>query len=521
MHMASPPLWMTYVSPEDMARGDGDLVAEFQQTFCRTTKDGFYGRAGELIRFRPWQRTVTSAVYARRPDGRRKHRRALIGLPRKNGKSAIGSGYAIHGLLTGGQGAEVYSLAADKDQARIVFSVAKAMVKMEPQLDYEQGGLIKTYRDVLEVPSTGSIYKVLSSEAYSKEGLNPTLCVYDELHAAPTDDLYDVISNAFGARQDPLLIMITTAGTKLDITGGESICYRLFQYGQKLITGELQDPAFFMSWWGAPDDSDPGDPAVQAGANPAYDDLLDPEDFTTLWTQAVAKGTVNDFKTKKLNMWVSASKAWLPDRAWAACKHDFEFIPPPKGVVLGFDGSRNGDSTALIAVTVESCPKVLVLGIWERPLDKDEAVNWKVPREEVKQQIREACAKWDVREVAADEYIWVSELEELTDEGIPVVACPQTMTRMGPATQRFYELVVTSKSIWHDGNPVLARHLSSAQLRVDARGQMLQKPAKNSSIKIDAAVATVMAVDRAAYWLTQDGPNTYNGVPVKDIHFVW
>lgn len=519
--MASPPLWMTSVSPEDCERGDGELVTEFQETYCRTTKDGFYGKAGQLIRFRPWQRTLTGAIYARRPNGRRKHRTALVGLPRKNGKSAIGSGFALHGMLTGGQGAEVYSLASDKDQAKIVFNTAKKMVQMEPQLDFEQGGLIKCYQSVLEMPSTGSIYKALSSEAYTKEGLNPTLAIYDELHAAPTEELYDVINDAFGARLDPMLIAITTAGVKLDITGGESICYRLFQYGQKCISGEIDDPTFFMGWWGVPDDADPSSPRTQEAANPAYNDLLDPEDFKRLYTQALNKGTVNDFKTKKLNAWVSAAKAWLPDGAWAKGRHDFEFIPPAKGVVLGFDGSRNGDSTALIAVTVEQSPKVEVVGVWEKPLDKDAAVDWKVPRGDVTQKIREACKKWDVRELAADEYIWQSELEDLAEEGIPVVVFPQTMSRMGAATQRFYELVVTRQAVWHDGNPVLARHLGSAQLRIDARGQMLQKPAKGSSHKIDAAVALVMAIDRAGYWLTQDGPDTWHGRKVQDIKFVW
>jgi phage terminase large subunit-like protein len=519
--MASPPLWMTTVSSDDVARGDGDLVTEFQQSYCRTTKDGFYGKAGQLIQFRPWQKTLVGCAYARRPDHRYKHRTCLIGLPRKNGKSALGSGCGLYGLLTGGTGAEVYSLACDKDQARIVFGVAKTMVKMEPQLDHEQGGPIKCYQNVLENTQTGGIYKALSSDAFTKEGLNPTLAIYDELHAAPNDELWDVINNAFGARSDPMLIAITTAGVKLDTTGGESVCYRLFQYGQKVISGEIYDPTFFLAWWGAPDDSDPGDRSVVEAANPAYDDLLDPEDFERLYTQSINKGTINDYKTKKLNMWVSASRAWLPDGAWSKCAHTFEFLPPSKGVVLGFDGSRNGDSTALVAVTVEECPKVLVLGLWEKPLDKDASVDWHVPREDVKQAIREACHKWDVREVAADEYIWITELEELADEGIPVVTYPQTMTRMGPATQRFYELVVTRQSLWHNGNPALARHIGNAQLRTDARGQMLQKDSKNSPRKIDAAVAAVMAVDRAGFWLTQDGPGTFNGMPVKQIHFVW
>ena len=514
--MACAPRYMTYVTPEDMARGDGPSVVQFQEKFCRVTKDGFAGDAGNLIRFRPWQKTLTSAVYARRPDNRRKHRRALIGLPRKQGKSAISSGYALHGLVTGGTGAEVYSCAADKDQAKIVFGVTKRMVELDENLS----SMLKCYRDVIEYPETGAIYKALSSEAYTKEGLNPTFVVYDELHAAPNDELYDVMLNAFGARRDPMFLAITTAGVKSDSSGADSICYRLFQEGEKICNGESEDSSFFFAWWGAPDNADPSDIAVRESSNPAYNDLVDPEDYESVYQAHMAKGTINDFKTKRLNMWVSASRAWMPDGAVQQCAKEFNFVAPPKGVVLGFDGSLSGDSTALVACTVEADPKLKVLGCWEKPLDKNEALGWKVPRNEVKEAIRAACRAYHVAEVAADEYIWVSELEELAEEGIPVVTFPQTMTRMGPATQRFYELVSTQR-LSFDGDPRLLRHLGNAQIKTDQRGSRLVKDARNSPRKIDLAVAAVMAVDRAGFWLTQDGPGTYQGVPVKDIHFVW
>lgn len=514
--MACPPRYITPVSEEDMLRGDGALVQQFQESFCRITKDGFAGHAGELIRFRPWQTTLTSKIYARRPDGKRKHRRALVGLPRKNGKSAINSGFGIHGLITGGQGAEVYACAADKDQAKIVFGVAKTMVEADEDLSQ----LIKPYRDVLEVPTSGSIFRALSSEAFTKEGLNPTLVIYDELHAAPTDELYDVMLNAFGARKDPMLIAITTAGVKSDQTGGDSICYRLYNHGIDICDGTTDDPSFFFAWWGSPENADPSKVESYENSNPGYGDLLDPEDFAAVYKTHVAKGTVNDFKTKRMNMWVSAVKAWMPDNAWSACYHDFEFVPPKKGVVLGFDGSMNGDSTALLACTVEPDPKLIVVKVWEKPIDKQEAIGWSVPRPEVMEEIRKCCRMWNVREVAADEYIWVGELETLAEEGIPVVTFPQTMTRMGPATQRFFELV-TNKRLWHDGNAILARHIGNAKIKTDLRGSRLIKDAPNSPRKIDAAVGAVMAVDRAGFWLTQDAPDTFQGVPVKDIHFVW
>jgi phage terminase large subunit-like protein len=200
--LASPPLWITTPPKEDVLHGEGIVVRDFFESRCRITKQSLGGKSGELLRMRPWQVNLNAMLYARRPDGRYRHRRALIGLPRKNGKSAVGSGYGLHGLLWAGDGAEVYSCAADKDQARIVFGVAKRMVELDETLS----GIVKCYRDVLEVPETGSTYKALSSEAFTKEGLNPSLVVFDELHAQPNDELYDVMSNAFGARIDPLLV---------------------------------------------------------------------------------------------------------------------------------------------------------------------------------------------------------------------------------------------------------------------------------------------------------------------------
>ena len=519
--MASKPLIMTPVPAKDIARGDGEIVCDFVEEYSRVTKDGVAAYAGEKLQLRPWQRNIIGCIYARRQDGRYRHRQALIGLPRKNGKSALGSSLGLHGLIMQGQGAEVYSCAADKEQARIVFGVAKRMVQLDPRLDMEQGGILKLYRDAIEYPATGSVYKVVSSEAFTKEGLNPNLVVYDELHAAPTDELYEVMSLGSGARRDPLLISITTAGVKTDQTGQDSICYRLFQQGEKIASGEDPDPSFFMAWWGAAKHSDHKDPKVWERANPGYNDLIDPEDFSS----TLKRVPENKFRTKRMNMWVAAKQVWLPAGTWEGCRNDRD-IPHRARVVLGFDGSVSGDSTVLVAVSVESEPIVEVLGMWEKPRDDD---TWSVPRAQVKDAIRQACRDYHVLEVAADEWIWSDALEELADEGIPVVAFPQTISRMAPATQRFYEMVLARK-LSHNGHKGLARHIDNAQLKTDNRGSRLIKDAQNSPRKIDAAVAAVMAVDRAGFWLTQPSEHDYvwkdnegntHSKPVSEIGFVW
>ena len=185
---AWPPAILTPVPAADLRRGDGGLVVDFIQDLCPQVKDSIGGRAGEPLILRPWQKQLLAAVFARRPDGRLRHRRALVGMPRKNGKSALGSGVGLYMLMMGPRGGEVYSCAADRDQARIVFGSARAMVEQSPEL----AGLTKLYRDAIEVPSTGSVYRVLSSEAFTKEGLNPHGVIFDEVHALPDDELWNV-----------------------------------------------------------------------------------------------------------------------------------------------------------------------------------------------------------------------------------------------------------------------------------------------------------------------------------------
>jgi phage terminase large subunit-like protein len=222
--------------------------------------------------------------------------------------------------------------------------------------------------------------------------------------------------------------------------------------------------------------------------------------------------------TKKLNCWVSSQQAWLPQGAWDACRSSREFTPGKRGVVLGFDGSKTQDTTCLVAVTCDLEPQVIVLGLWARPFDAD--ADWEVPRGEVMDAIRHACHEYHVREVACDEYIWTSELNELEAEGIPIVVFPQTLTRMAPATQKFYEKVANRK-ISHDGNPNLAKHLDNAYLKSDSRGARLMKDSKNSRRKIDLAMAAVMAVDRADFWANEPLEGSINGIPVADVQFVW
>jgi phage terminase large subunit-like protein len=486
--MGSPYL-LTPVPPADVERGDGEGFVSFAESFLRITKDSVGGDSGSLLVFRDWQRELMRQLFARRPDGRYRHRQALIGMPRKNGKSAVGAAIAIYGLVSGPRGGEVYSIAADKEQARIVFGTAKKMIEMAP----EMANSFNVYRDAIELPATGSVYRVLSAEAFTKEGLNPHLTIADEVHAQPTRELWDVMSLASGARVEPMMIGITTAGVKTDSTGGDSLCYGMYQYGQKVISGEIEDPAFFFSWWGAPEGADHRDPEVWASANPGFGDIVSAEDFHS----SVLRTPEAEYRTKRMNQWVSTAQAWLPAGAWDECAADGERIADGADVVLGFDGSFNNDSTALVVVRCpdgESAPHVDVVAAWEKPTDAGN--EWAVPIFDVEDEIRKACRRWQVREIVCDPYRWARTYQVLEDEGLPVVEFPQSPARMIPATQRFYEAVL-NKTVTHSGDARLARHLSNCVLRTDSRGSRLSKDGKHSPRKIDLAVSAVMALERA------------------------
>lgn len=485
----STPYLLTRVPPADIERGDGDNFVSFAESFLRVTKDSVGGDSGSLLVFRPWQRELMRQLLARRPDGRYRHRQALIGMPRKNGKSAVGAALAIFGLVSGPKGGEVYSIAADKEQARIVFGTAKKMIEMAP----EMANSFNVYRDAIELPATGSVYRVLSAEAFTKEGLNPHLTIADEVHAQPTRELWDVMSLASGARVEPMMVGITTAGVKSDSTGGDSLCYGMYQYGEKIVRGEIDDPAFYFAWWGAPEGADHKDPAVWASANPGFNDIVSEEDFHS----SVLRTPESEYRTKRMNQWVSTAQAWLPAGAWDECAAEGQTIPDGAEVVLGFDGSFNNDSTALVVV---SCPEgdgkpfVDVVAAWEKPTDAGQ--DWSVPIVDVEAEIRAACRRWQVREIVCDPFRWARTYQILEAEGLPIVEFPQSPSRMVPATQRFYEAVM-NQTVTHSGDPRLARHLANCVLRTDSRGSRLSKDAKGSPRKIDLAVSAVMALERA------------------------
>jgi len=488
-----PPAWLTPVTPEALKESDGDYAADFAELFGSIGKDGIAGRAGEALRLRDWQRELLRHVYARRVDGGYQFQTALIGMPRKNGKSALSSAaFALYSLIAEGvEGAEVIVAAAEKEQARIVFGEAKRMIESSELAD-----AVQVYKDSIYYPATKSVMKVVSAEAYSKEGSNPSRIIIDELHAHQSRDLFDVFSLAMGNRGSiAQLVAITTAGKKSDSTGQDSIAYTLYQYGQKVARKEISDPSFFMAWWEAAPEADHTDPKVWASANPGFDDLVAESDFAS----AVKRTPEAEFRTKRLNQWVSSATAWLPNGAWDELAGEFEWSADDE-YCLGFDGSYSGDSTAICAVTIPKdgeLPKVHLVATWEKNFGVDDD-SWRVPIAEVEQTLLDWVAKYPlVREVACDPFRWQRSMQELAERGVPIVEYNTGyLKHIIPATQKVFDAVVEKKLV-HDGNPALSRHLSNCVLKSDAKGVRVTKESGNSKRKIDNAIAFIIAFDRA------------------------
>jgi len=488
-----PPRWLTPVDEAALGKSHGRYAVEFAESFGSIGKDGVAGKAGDALKLRDWQRELLRHVYAQDDTGGYKASTALIGMPRKNGKSALSSAaFALYSLIAEGiEGAEVIVAAAEKEQARIVFNEAKRMIESS-----ELSEIVQVYKDSIYVPGSKSVMKVVSAEAYSKEGSNPSRIIIDELHAHQTRDLFDVFSLAMGNRGSiAQLVAITTAGKKSDSTGSDSIAYTLYQYGQKVARGEVVDPSFFMAWWEANPDQNHLDPKAWAEANPGFGDLVSEADFAS----AAKRTPESEFRTKRLNQWVSSTTAWLPNGVWGELEGDFEWSEDDE-YVLGFDGSFSGDSTAICAVTIpkdDELPKVKLVATWEKNWGVDDD-SWRVPIADVEQTLFDWVKKYPlVREIACDPFRWARTMEALQEQGLPIVEYNTGYLKyMIPATQKVFDAVVEKKLI-HDGNPALARHLDNCVLKSDARGVRVTKESNTSKRKIDNAIAFIIAFDRA------------------------
>ena len=475
----------TYYTPRLYKQTDGNEIIDFAQTHFKVLK-GF--RAGHELVFTNWQKWLMRSLYERNDLGRLRYRRALIGLPRKQGKSLMGSTIAVYSMIAGEPGAEVYAVAGDRQQARIIFNEAKQQVQNSPMLSQ----VSKVYRDAIEMPCFGSVFRVLSSEFKSQAGLNPSTVLFDELWNQGDSELFDQMSLGSGARLEPMVISITTAGFDLDSVAG-----RQYHYGKQCAAAEIDDEAFGFWWWEASADCNITDIKEWRKANPNIaEKLLSKEDLAT----ATKQTSESAFRRWRLNQWVRAQESWLPLGAWESCINDNQ-LSDTLPAWVGIDMALKHDSVAVVIAQPQDDGIVVRSRIWN-PSDSGIDVA------AVEKHLRDLHHKYNIQEFAYDPAYFQRSAEALVDDGLPMVEFPQSGNRMVPACGNAYELIVNRKVI-HDGSPTLTDQVLSAAQRITETGWRLSKNKRRRNI--DACIAMVIALDRATSRVKQnDAPTVLN-----------
>ena len=400
-------------------------------------------------------------------------------MPRANGKTAYAAALAIAELFVGPPSAEVLIVASDKKQASHVLKYAKEMIAQSPEL----AARVVEYADHLAVPENNAVLMPLPAEPGALHGYDPSLLIVDELHVV-TEDVWEAATSVVGKRppDQSLTLAISTPASSPD-----SVMWKLIAHGR---AGD--DPSFYLKEFSAPEGCALDDREAWRAANPA---MTCPQPFLAEDGMLAAMRTLREpvFRQLRLGQWVSGVDAWLPFGAWDACRVERE-VKPGERVVLAFDGSASGDSTALVGCTLDG--HLFVVGLWENPGDP----RWRVPRAEVAAAVDSAFAKYDVARLACDPWGWRSEIEAWAakhGERRVIEWNTASAALMAPATDRLYQAVMT-KTVSHDGDERLARHIAHCVAKPTPMGDLVSKDKKGSPRKIDAAVAAIAAFDSAA-----------------------
>lgn len=489
-----------------------DYAVNFIECLCHT-KGTWAGKPFLLL---DWQEQIIRDLFGIiKPNGYRQFNTAYIEIPKKNGKSELAAAVAL--LLCCGdeeQRAEIYGCAADRGQATIVFDVAADMVRMCPALN-RRCKILASQKRILYTP-TNSFYQVLSAEAYSKHGFNIHGVVFDELHTQPNRKLFDVMTKGSGdARMQPLYFLITTAGTDTN-----SICYETHQKAVDILEGRKIDPTFYPVIYGAGQEEDWTDPKVWKKANPSLGETIGLDKVKAACDSARQNpGEENSFRQLRLNQWVKQAVRWMPMEKWDACA--FPVNPEDlEGRVCygGLDLSSTSDLTAFVLVfppcddeepyyilpffwlPEETLPirvnrDHVPYDVWERQGFIQTTEGNVVHYGYIEKYIERLGEKYNIREIAFDRWGAVQMVQNLEGMGFTVVPMGQGFASMSPPTKELMKLTL-EKKLAHGGHPVLRWNMDNIFIRTDPAGNIKADKAKSTE-KIDGAVATIMALDRA------------------------
>ena len=504
-------------------------LADYAVSFieCLTHTKGTW--AGKPFKLLDWQEQIIRDLFGVvKPNGYRQFNTAYIEIPKKMGKSELAAAVAL--LLCCGDNeerAEVYGCAADRQQATIVFDVAADMVRMCPALN-RRVKILASQKRIIFLP-TNSFYQVLSAEAYSKHGFNIHGVVFDELHTQPNRKLFDVMTKGSGdARMQPLYFLITTAGTDT-----HSICYETHQKAVDILEGRKIDPTFYPVIYGAKDSDDWTDPKVWKKANPSLGVTVQMEKVKAAFDSARQNpGEENAFRQLRLNQWVKQSIRWMPMEKWDACGFQVNEEELEGRVCYGgLDLSSTTDLTAfsLVFPPLDESDKFRILPYFWVP---EETLSLRVKRDHVPYDVWEKQGfikttegnvvhygfiekfietlgeRFNIREIAFDRWGAVQMVQNLENMGFTVVPFGQGFKDMSPPTKELMKLTLEQK-IAHSAHPVLRWNMDNIFIRTDPAGN-IKCDKEKSTEKIDGAIATIMALDRAIRCGNQNTGSVYD-----------
>lgn len=518
-----PSRFMLPTSHYDKAKAD--RAVKFIENLCHT-KGKWAGKRFWLL---PWQEQLIRDIFGIiKPDGYRQFRTAFVEICKKVGKSELAAAVALYLLYADNEpSAEVYGAAADRQQASIVFDVAKQMVEMSPAL-LKRSKLMTATKRIVNYGNSG-YYQVLSAEVGGKHGFSVNGLVFDEIHTQPNRQLYDVLTKGSSdARQNPLHFIITTAGTDR-----HSIAYELHTKAVDILEGRRVDPTFYPVVYGLKDDEDWEDEANWYKVNPSLGYTVDIERLRDAYREAKQNPADEvTFKWLRLNMWVSSTVAWIPDAIFMKGNEEIDLAAlEGRDCYGGLDLSSTGDITALVLmfpprdedekyillpffwVPEETIPQRVKAAsvpydIWERQGYLLSTEGNVIHYDFIEKFIDDLAEKYHIVEIAVDRWNATQMIQNLEGDGFTMVPFGQGFASMSGPTKDFYRLLMEGQII-HGGHPVLRWMAGNVVVDTDPAGNIKVTKAKSKE-KIDGIVAAIMALDRCIRNQTEPQGSVYD-----------
>ncbi len=469
----------------------GGRVIKFIEQHCVYSDGPWIGKPAQLL---PWQKQFLYELFEIDPEThRRRYRWCLLGVPKKNGKSQLIAWLGLYFLLADGEPAPlVVVAAASEEQADLVYGMAKTCCEMSPTLSQ----MVEPWEKEILVPSSpGAKLQRLAASAGTNDGKNIHVVICDELHEWTGHKgraVWNVLTNGQGARQQPMVLQITTAGWD-----DETICNQEYQYGKQVQNGEIDDDAYYFRWYEPSDpNADHRNPAVWEEANPSFGVTV----HEAFLENQIAKKTEGVFRRYFLNQWTASEEVWLEHGAWEACVIPGVDLVDGEPTYVGVDASTKHDATAVVAGQWIDDRLVLKAWIWEPPVDRGSGQpidGWQMPEDELEALLRELYSRYELQVVASD-MAWVRRMmQQLELEGWPVLEVPQTAKRMVPATQTLHEMI-KNQEVAHDGDPAFARHIKGAAVIQVSGGDGGFRLSKGRARKAnDAAICAAIVAHEA------------------------